>query len=354
MTIFKSAYDTTIGSIDDNVRTVVKEFIHSLTLKDKPDSYSNLGVNVVGEYTPYFVTGALPSEHSIPLFPHPVLVDNTISKRKYIISDIRLFVDNRNIDSDNVARYNPNVRNKTEYNLIKSRLVLSALWVNQNPSIIRSNLIFASTMFGAWLSECISKAYALDFKDQTTLNIIGCYYYNTLFTEKSMLDEEQETKLATQVMKSTRSSASIVFDVFAQIGSVDNIDMLCKKISTILTSSRLTDFNVPMLLNTVKNSWYGANAKDLITVGLEHPPTWCAIIYAALSDKTFKSSNIYKIAERFGKGGAADEYMNNYKSLIADHTETVDVERMNLIDMYNKEQFNSSFKELAVKHGLLN
>jgi hypothetical protein len=76
-------------------------------------------------------------------------------------------------------------------------------------------------------------------------------------------------------------------------------------------------------LTVTRNSWYGTNAKEIISVALEHPPTWAAIVFTALNERTFKNSMIYKIAERFGKRGASDEFIDSYISLVKDNTLSV-------------------------------
>jgi hypothetical protein len=87
---------------------------------------------------------------------------------------------------------------------------------------------------------------------------------------------------------------------------------------------RLAKFNSAILLSVMANSWYGTNAKEIISISLEHPPTWIALVYTALSEKTFKSSAIFKAADRLGKRGVADQFMMAYTSLVKNHSLAVE------------------------------
>jgi hypothetical protein len=80
------------------------------------------------------------------------------------------------------------------------------------------------------------------------------------------------------------------------------------------------------LLTIVRNSWFGTNAKDYIAVALEHPPTWMAIVYTAIVERTYKNSMIYRVAEKAGKRGGAEEFIKNYTALVKEHTKATVVQ----------------------------
>lgn len=314
MTIFNDSYQTTIGSA-----FVTSQIEHALnrSIISESNFLRALEVNENGEYKPLFVTGLLNSEAEIPLFTHPISIKSHRGE-KFLCTDLRMYV-NKAASSYDSGYLKPVVKNITEYNFAKSRGILNLIWLNEGSSVIKNNLSFSGVVFSAWLSEIISKTYALDFKDQTIIAIIASFYYQTLFTNHQEIDEDFKQKMSVHTIKATKAPADLVFQVFDKIQQLSNIEEFCKAVSTIPENVRLKDFNLAMLLTLIRNSWYGINAKEIISVSLEHPPTWNAIVYAALSERTFKTSSIYKIAERFGKRGVSDEFMNNYKMLVKDH-----------------------------------
>lgn len=308
MSIYKDCYETTVGSVMDTKRivTAIKESM----IKDGLGHVS-LNVRDEGGFKPVFVTGAYPSESDIPLFTHPITVLN-FQHGNYICADLRFFV-RKDTPLDNIEQ---SIKNRTEFNFVKSRSVLSLHWLADGVSKLKNNLQFAGTVYAAWLSESIAKTYGLDFKDQTVLGILSSMFYQSLFSEESVFDEEAKQRMAVHTIKATNAPSELVFSVFDKVEKLNSIDDFCLAVSAVTENLRLKNFNLAMLLTIVKNSWYGTNAKEIISVALEHPPTWMAIVYTALSERTYKTSLIYRIAERFGKRGASDEFMKNYIQLV--------------------------------------
>lgn len=308
MPIFKDSYQTTVGSVfvTKQIETAIKESI----IKDGLDSM-NLNVKHEGDIKPIFITGRFPSESEIPLFTHPISIIN-FQHSNYLCTDLRLFF-RKDAPLDNIEA---SVKNLTEYNFAKSRAILNLMWLSHGVGEIRNGLQFAGVVFASWLSEAIAKTYALDFKDQTALSIVTSYYYQSLFSEDTVMDEDTKQKMAVHTIKATKAPSDFVFQIFDQITEMKDINDYCDNLVKIVENVRLKDFNLAMLLTIVKNSWYGTNAKEIISVAMEHPPTWIAIVYTALNERTYKTSMIYRIAERFGKRGAADEFNRNYIDIV--------------------------------------
>jgi hypothetical protein len=67
----------------------------------------------------------------------------------------------------------------------------------------------------------------------------------------------------------------------------------------------------------LKNTWYGNNAKELIATALEFPPAWITIVYAAMTEKTYRNSPIYKLIEIQAKRAqSVDEFRGNFYDLV--------------------------------------
>jgi hypothetical protein len=309
--IFEDSYQTTIGSAFDVKQILVS--IKEAIIKDGLNR-NNLNVCNDGNFKPLFITGGLPSESNIPLFTHPIILFN-FNHENYLCTDLRLYVRK---DSD-INEIEKSIKNLTEYNFVKSRTILNLVWLNDGINDIKNSLYFASTIFSAWLSETISKSFALDYKDQTTIAIITSYYYQTLFMDNNTFDESSIQKMAVHTIKATKAPSELVFQIFEKITNMTDANSYCENIVNIVENVRLKNFNLAVLLTIVKNSWYGTNAKEILSVSIEHPPTWIAIVYASLSERTYKNSSIYRIAERFGKRGASDEFINGYKRLVKDN-----------------------------------
>lgn len=308
MPVFKDSYDTTMGMV-----FVMKPVIHAIKESlIKNGDWMNLNVMDKGNIRPVFITGVYESDSIIPLFTHPITVLGSREDFTYLVTDMRVFI-RKDTPTDNIEK---SIKNLTEFNFAKSRAILNLIWLDNGQSQIKNSLQFAGVVFCRWLSEIIAKTYALDFKDQTSLAIIASFYYQSLFSEDRVFDEDTKQKMAVHTIKATEAPANLVFEIFDKMPEITGIEDFCNAVPHILENVRLKNFNLAILLTIVKNSWYGTNAKDIISVALEHPPTWIAVVYTALTERTYKSSMVYRIAERFGKRGRADEFNDSYVTLV--------------------------------------
>lgn len=313
MPFFATAYDTTAGKI-----AVQGKLDHALREDLIAGGLSNhcFGVQPVDERRAVFVTGCDAVEMQIPPFSHPYLIRN-FKGQDYLATDVRLFrasTDTYQSDRD----FEASVRNKAEYGLVKCRAVLSLLWLGSNPGQLRSRFAFAGTVFAAWLSQAIAKAYALDFQDQMRINAVGIYYYHSLFTTAHRLEGDALETAVVHTIAATKIPAAEVYKLFESIEEIKDIDDYCQEVQKAVSNVRLKTFNLVMLLTLVRNTWYGTNAKEMISVALEHPPTWIGIVYTALTERSYKSSQLYKLIEATNRRGAADEFRLNFVALFKD------------------------------------
>ena len=309
--IYKTAYQTTLGSVFEtkNIVTalqqsIIRDGVFPRTLDIKAD----------GPFVPLFITGGIPSEIEIPLFTHPISIFH-VDKKQYLCCDLRYYV-NKGFNFDEASKY---IKNGTEFNFAKTRLIMNLVWLNEGPSELKNNFRFAGIIYAMWISQLLTKAFALDYKDQTVISIIAHVFYQFLFEENiEEITEEDIQRLSVHTIKATSADSKMVFEYLDKIrnfGPINNIDSLCFLIKELTDNVRLDHLNTAYLLTLMKSSWFGTNAKEIITVALEHPPTWCALIYTSLVERTYKNTMIATICERFGKRGKADEFVMNYKTL---------------------------------------
>lgn len=313
MPYYKTSYDTTVGKISKLTKLEIslKEALVSGSLPDR-----NLGVEQIDQRSAVFVLGGITDEMAIPSFIHPYLIENFKGK-DYLITDLRLF---RTTTDGYLSEreFETSVRNKTEYSLVKSRAALNLLWLNPERSKLRTRFSFASSVFAAWLSQAISRAYALDFQDQLRIMAVSIYYYFSLFSEDKRLEGDALEVAVIHTIKATKFPATEVYAIFEAMGNIDGIEDYCVEVKRVIENVRLSDFNLAMLLTLIRNTWYGTNAKELISVSLEHPPTWISIVFATMTERTYRSSALYKLIETQAKRGNGDEFKYNYIDLMKD------------------------------------
>jgi hypothetical protein len=63
------------------------------------------------------------------------------------------------------------------------------------------------------------------------------------------------------------------------------------------------------LFTVLGGTWFGANAKELVAVALEHPPTWISILLAAFTERSFRNSQLGKLAERGSNKKTGEDFV---------------------------------------------
>lgn len=339
MPIFKSAYDTTIGNlvatdkIDKELKYVLLDY--HLTF----DYNLKYTIGSLKHIKPLIIDGASSAKSEVPLFQYPYFVRD-FKGTDYAAIDVRPFIV-RNTKDGNI-----NVRNSIDFDSHIDRLAMSMIWNDDYMKEMRISLEFAGTVFAYWLSESISKRFALDPKDQIILSTLTYAYYQSLFMDKTKFDESGYELLTLQAVRNLKVPGELAIDVINKIDEIKGIDDYCRLVETVLNNVRVRNFNTAFLINLISTSWFGVYAKENLAVALEFPPIWVSIVYTSLFERTFKNSIISRVSERYGKGGKAEQYMMSFKALRRLVIEDKDVSLEAMKDKHDSDIINSMIKSM--------
>lgn len=309
MAIFKTAYDTTIGSSENlkDINLKLKESFITDMIYEK-----NLGYDISPNYKLCFIDGSDHSEEYIPQIVHPLLFEH--ASNKFICTDIRLFVNPRQFEPGSVI---PHVKNYSEFNLSVDKAALLTMWLDGYIEPMKTDLDFGGVIFANWMSDTIAKRFALDGRDQLLLMAVSFIYYQTLFTNDVKPSDELKESAYIKLTSLMKLPREIIEFVLTKELSFADINDFCYTVKLVLENIRLKDFNLGILVTLISNSWFGVNAGKTLSVALEHPPTWLALIGVVLNYKGYKNTAIAKTIERVSKRGGADQFMNAYKNILS-------------------------------------
>lgn len=311
------SYQTCYGQ-----NTHTKPIVQAITEAMIRDYISTQSIDMrkMGDFNPIFVIGIGTSEKDIPLFAHPI---NVFYKgENYVVSDLRMILSAETVadrPNDDEYLYGRRIRNRTEYEFIVVRQALQLHWMANPKSAFASATRFAAVAYAETLTAAIARFAALEIEDQYRLKAVLHYFYQLLHIEKTPTEDELE-KMTIHTIKATGLPAAEVDRIFAAIeksGGFKDIHDLCEKLGE-LVSIRLKGFSFATLLTLVANAWYGINAKEIIAVSLEHPPTWVAIARTSLAHNTYKSTAVYRTVERLGRSSkhGLPEFITNIAGLV--------------------------------------
>lgn len=317
--IYVTAYDTSVGKLIDThalrqtlEEAMVRELTHTRTL------------SVTTRYPTKaaFVLGVGLAESQVPYFPHPYLLRQ--KALNVLFTDLRVYLRRSEPEVLTGAKRLTDlpVKNLPQAQCAYSRAILNLAWMEDGRSRMELEFRWARLVYAQWLGHVITKRYALDAREQAICVLAAFYFYTLLHKDVDVLEGDALDLFVLDATKALRYPASFILEFMAQKPQMASASDLCKVISTFSADVRLQELNFPTLLTIIANSWYGIYAKEWLSVSLEHPPSWCAMVYAALVDRTYKHAIISQIAERYGKQGQADGYAKAYAAFIEDYLMT--------------------------------
>ena len=314
MSIFRSAYTTTVGSAA--VTNKIVDAIKVAMIKE-PVIHTTCGVH--NEEVPaFFITGKYPSEGDIPFFAHPMEVSirdsNTRTNKSFIVSDVRMLITRRGGTDNNIDSMF-RIRNEGEYLFNICRTALSTAWLTERPGVLRDISFVPAGIFSSWIAEAVSSRRALDAKDHQSILVIAGIYYQSLFLEGNTFSEDDKPKIAQAVMRATHAPSNVVFDFLEKIAYMGNVADFCHWCRELLENPGLKDFNEGALITILGNTWYGSNAKEILAVALEHQPTWLSLVFYSFTERSFKNSTISRIALRYMGRKGEDDFVKSFSAI---------------------------------------
>lgn len=260
------------------------------------------------ELNPVILYGFSEHEKNIEQFTLPI-----VNKReKWIALDLRPFI---NVDKNNITY---EIRNQGEYNLALQRFILTGLWNIENYSDLYS-LKLAHFAFGNWLSDNLTKRFALSIENSIQIKVASYIYYAHLF--KDNFNEEDFSKLVIR-LKEDILSQELLVDIYNKTkDKYNSLKDFCEACYLATNNIKLKGMDENVLLNLTINNWIGIDGKRLTMLALEYPPIWISIVYAALTQKNFKKNYITNIIDRLNKRGKGDEFIKAYINITKQYLE---------------------------------
>lgn len=324
MAIYKTAYDTTLGQaletrkIEEGLKTYLIEY------GEKPRTFEGLNVISSVKYFPVELYGNISSAKEIPFFAHPLALEG-FKGQDYLFLDSRLYKKYTQ-EADPVIK----IVSAWEYEFVLQRYFMNYGWVNGLAAEMRTRLSFAGNVYANWLSEVISRRFGLDPREQKIVALISHFFYQECFMQETAYAEEEKQKMAMQAAKAVNAPSSMAFDVIDQIAKpMVDVKGYCETLITLLKNVRLKDFSHGALYTLVGLSWYGQNGKEIIALALEHPPTWMAICYAAITNRSYKHSTVSNLVEKLGRQGLSESYAKAFAMIGKELTVSFAIEEQN-------------------------
>ena len=157
----------------------------------------------------------------------------------------------------------------------------------------------------------------LDPSSQIKVSIIAGYFYLTLFRDEE-IDHNDRIKLASQVSRATRNlDTEQCLEVIEDLPEMKNVHEFIETMVEVVDSSRMKKFNAGLLYSIIGGGWFGANAREVMAVAVEHPPTFIALVHAAINDRSYRRSLFAKMVQDLDRKDLGKTFTSNLARLPA-------------------------------------
>lgn len=305
--MFKTPYDTTACS-SYVLKDIVSALQHAMVdgqLRAAQTLKNNTPIEGMYEVPSYV--------KSVPAFSHPVVFEHF--GQKLFVVDTRPFVrDGRDGEMK--------VTNASEYKFMVLRGLLTKAWVEGSADDFVAMGDLPVQAFIRLVSENIVRRFGLDpMSQQIAAVITGLYYYSLFIPAGDDFGGDQLLKVASKIARVTRIPVQRVLEILeadpdAPLTKINDLASYCQELRRAVNSPRLNNFNPGLLISAVSGVWYGAAAREVVAVAMEYPPTFFAMVYSALTDRSYHGAYFSKLVAEIDRKGGGKEFQANLVSFL--------------------------------------
>jgi hypothetical protein len=248
-----------------------------------------------------------PDVTHVPTFAHPIFVKRG-EDEEYLVIDVRNFT--------RLTREGQLVTSAhLDMALSKVRAILSAYWYKNDPLDLLGLGDVQITIFARWLTDVLTRRLALTPETQMRVSVISAYYYLCMFSKDVEIDDKTRIKWASKISQATRVSTEVVLEIIERLQMLLNVHDYVAALTSTSDSARFESFNVGLLFTVAGGSWFGANASEIVACGLEHPPTFIALLERAMKERGYRRTTLGRTVEMSTKRGEDKAFLYNLQRL---------------------------------------
>lgn len=174
---------------------------------------------------------------------------------------------------------------------------------------------FPAKVFMDWITGTLVQKYTLRPETEMVLRVISCLYYQAMLSPELCVPGHDRVRVAPIIARITGIPVEFVLnlvdpDMEGTLGKLENGNDLAVALSTMSRTLSMGKLGFADLHTLLKSTWFGTNAADNVGIALEHLPTWIAILYTAVSDRSYRKSKLTERAERLGRGNEIRSFVD--------------------------------------------
>lgn len=299
--MFISPYETTVCR-NHRVQDIVDQLTNALTMGE----FIFLGERVA----------MVSEEHTnIKPFAHPMVIDASHTNRKQmVVIDVR--------SSSRFDRATEKLVGGTDFEYAKLRgKLMDVAWVQGNTKDLLNAGDYAVRVYARLMGENLGRRMNLTPETQLRVQVIAAQFFLNLFKESlDSVDDDERMGDAKRISRSISLPVPDVLAIVEEMPPINTMQQFTDVVGELGQSVRLGKLNPGLVYTMLGGIWFGANANENTAVGLEHPPTFAAMLYMTTINRSYRKSILGQLIQRVDRRGElGDVYVRHIQRLVADH-----------------------------------
>lgn len=299
--MFKSPYDTTTAKAYN-----VLELEHSVEQ-----------ARVEGGLVSGLVDGA-PNVYCIletglvDTYPHPLTFQSRLKNDLITVIDLTPFRSQIRRQSDSKLE----LPSSGPIPLALMRGRLQQLWSTPSSPDLYGISILPHAVFAAWVGDNVSRVLSLDAEASVAVTAVAGLWYWCQFqdyTAGETFSDRDFVQICTAIEKATRVPLARLMDYLTHWNKpINNATDFVAAVKACSNSLRTERLSVGSFYTSMVGGWFGSlDTREVVGVALEFPPTFIAMVWSSINERTYRKTPIGEKVLYLGKNGLDREFINS-------------------------------------------
>lgn len=214
-------------------------------------------------------------------FNHPIEIER--HGEKTIVVDMRGYT-RRDRDGKVVPT------SKSEYNFQLGRAFLTSIAANDRGTSLLNFSDAPVKIFARWLTDRLNTQLHMELEDQIAVKACAAWFYICQFYDADDFGKEEHNRTKARAMRNVAMDGRQWDSVMGKedLPWTGTIDLFCELVKKVTGNSVRTDgLDRRFVTEVTIGSWRGAQGREVVAVGLEHPPTWIAMLQLCVEESSY-------------------------------------------------------------------
>lgn len=315
--IFISPYHTTVGSVlqVEKIRMALLKYVS--TTKNTLLNYEFISGGIESEHVkvPQFIiiAGIDADEKELPIFDHPMIIRD-IKGNECVCVDVRKYV--RSV-TDQPADILPLAKDLGSVMFIILRGLITVDFLAGKQYHLSGNKVIGAA-YGMFMGNIINSIIGLNPIEKMNVDIVAAFFANMQFYPNKDLNSMVEDIIGRVANSDFTMKLQIKYvnDLISKINvNARTIAELTENIKIAVGNGKESLIDKSSILSRLAGLWFGPGDNNSLAIGLEHMPTWIALLYATCADRNFKKSRLAIMLDKNSrqiKPAEFEKYINSY------------------------------------------